>query len=70
MKAEVKNREIVYPCLRCHDAFDFYVVLFSEEGTGMVVHSEDVDRPIGYYSTNFYMPNFKGFHANLVLSNN
>jgi hypothetical protein len=46
-----------------------FVVLFSSDKVGMVVESQDDERPVGYYLNNWYMSSFSDFRGSVTLEN-
>ena len=74
MKSVIKTndlkREIKYPILMtAHGSSGTIVVLFRNEGCGIVVYSERKERPIGNYSEGWSMPNFTPFNGTIQLTN-
>jgi hypothetical protein len=46
-----------------------FVVLFSSAGLGMVVESQDDERPVGYYDDEWCINRFRDFHGSVTLEN-
>ena len=67
---EEKVREIKYPCLMtASDNFGSIVVLFHNQGRGVVVHSKGEGQLVGYYSEAWAMPFFTPFKGTIQLTN-
>ena len=74
MKSIIKNGESTtnsYPCLK-ESAIDKgkIVVLFSEEGNGLVVYSKGSIWRVGEYCSRWSMETFRPFNGTIELSNN
>jgi len=69
MKIKINNKEqnteIKFPCLMISK--DNGIVLMTEPEKGTVLNN--FPNPIGYYSEEWYMPNFKPFNGSITLSN-
>ena len=75
MRSVIKTNDlkegIKYPCLMtASDDFGIIVVLFNNQGRGVVMHSEREGQPVGYYSEAWVMPCFEPFNGTIQLTNN
>lgn len=69
-KLKILGQKEEYPCLK----ESFYggtrvIVMFSTESSGMVVWSERVQQPVGYYSTHWVPRFFTPCKETIELSN-
>lgn len=73
MKVEVKQdgENPLYPLyprlMKFHDNVNFIVLFISRE-EGVVLKSDDINKPIGYYANDWYMENFTDFKGSITIT--